>query len=315
MNVSSVLRNLVCGLVLLTWAASAAAAQRIAAPSVLECARGVRQELLQNGRLPDQVSMAAVAGGETTLTAGRALLVFAEALGGLTGTGRLAEALEAAEDGAAGVTGVSPGSPNAGAVVSVAALGQQCRALSEMSRRLGGLPLAVWVDGRRLTLAEFAGAVVVALSELAERGRLPAGIIVPRAMPPPAWTNRAGAGWRVTVTRTLTGEGEDVGDHPARPENAAPPRPQPRPRPLTLSLADGAVVSGGIVVRIDLWPEPRMLALFVDGRQRGLLNFRPYQFTVDTRTLDNGPHRIRVEAYGSATGVQTTEIVVTVANE
>lgn len=315
MNASSLLRNLGCALVLLVGAASAAPAQRIAAPSVLQCARGVHQELVQNGRLPDQVSMAAAAGGETTLTLGQAALVFAEALGGLTGTGRLPDAIEVAGDGAAGVTGASPGSPNAGAVVSVAALGQQCRALSVMSRRFGGLPLAVWVDGQRLTLAEFAGSVVAALSEFAERAQLPARIIIPRAMPPPAWTNDTAAGWRVTAAHSPGPEGEDAGGSSSRSENAARPRPEPQPRPLTLSLADGATVSGGIVLRADLWPEPRMLALFVDGKQRGLLNFRPYQFVIDTRTLNNGPHRIHVEAYGSASGVQTAEITVTVANE
>jgi len=314
MNASSLLRNLVCALVLLVGAASAAPAQRVAAPSVLQCARGVHQELIKSGRLPDQVSMAAAAGGETTLTLGQAALVFAEALGGLTGAGRLPEAIEVAGDGAAGVTGASPGSPNAGAVVSVAALGQQCRALSEMSRRFGGLPLAVWVDGQRLTLAEFAGSVAAALSEFAERAQLPARIIIPQGTPPPAWVKGAAAGWRVTAVRP-PGEGEDAGGSPSRSENAARPRPEPQPRPLTLSLADGATVSGGIVLRADLWPEPRMLALFVDGKQRGLLNFRPYQFVIDTRTLNNGPHRIRVEAYGSASGVQTAEITVTVANE
>jgi len=315
MNASSVTRNLICGVVLFAAAGSVASAQQIAAPSVVECARSVHQELIESGRLPDQVSMAAAAGGETTLSAGQALLVFAEALGGLTGAGRLPEVIEVAGHGTAGLIGVPHESPNAGAVVGVAALGQQCRALSEMSRRLGGLPLAVWVDGRRLTVAEFAGTLVVALSESGGRGQLPARIIIAQTMPPPAWTNEAGAGWRITVTRRLEGEGEEVGTNPARPASGAPSRPQPQPRALTLSLAEGATVSGGIVVRADLWPEPRMLALFIDGRQRGLLNFRPYQFPINTRTLDNGPHQIRVEAYGGPRGAQTAEVSITVDNQ
>jgi hypothetical protein len=68
-------------------------------------------------------------------------------------------------------------------------------------------------------------------------------------------------------------------------------------------------------VRADVWPEPRMLTLYLDGRQRALLNVRPYQFAIDTRGLDNGVHRIRVEAYGPPSGTQAVEIAVTVANE
>ena len=55
--------------------------------------------------------------------------------------------------------------------------------------------------------------------------------------------------------------------------------------------------------------------LRIDGQQRALLNVRPYQFPIDTRALDNGPHRIRVQSYGSGRGIETAEIVVNVANE
>jgi hypothetical protein len=312
MNRACSLRVVVAGLALLAGAAATAQARQVSPAGCWQAARGLRDQVAAGARLPDQVSVA-TADGATTLTMGQALLVFADVLGELTRPGPLPAGIEVADDARAVAAGVPTGSPNAGAPVAMAALGGQCRALGEIARLMGGLPVAVWVEGRRLTLAEFAATVTGALAAVAEGGPLPAQVIVPRVSPPPSWANGIGAGWRTVVTTPPAEDDQPPAPNPTPPARSTPPPPEPRP--LSLSLADGATISGSVVVRVDIWPLPKMLALFVDGRQRALLNFQPYQFPLDTRRLENGPHRIRVEAQGAAGGTQAIEIGIAVANE
>jgi hypothetical protein len=97
--------------------------------------------------------------------------------------------------------------------------------------------------------------------------------------------------------------------------------PPPSGNAVSTNIANGAVLSGSSVV----WTatssgSPVRLEFFIDGALSWTENFSPYQFngdpsgTLDTKTLSNGSHQLKVRATYSNNSTAEQAVTITVSN-
>ena len=80
--------------------------------------------------------------------------------------------------------------------------------------------------------------------------------------------------------------------------------------------ADGAMVSGTVAVTADASDNEAVdrVELFVDGALADTDSAAPYEFSLDTTALGDGPHTLRATAYDAATNTASDQVYVTVDN-
>jgi len=83
-----------------------------------------------------------------------------------------------------------------------------------------------------------------------------------------------------------------------------------RPRP-------GTVLSGSLLVDVEVPDDLRAdyAALLIDDEFRTITNSKPFRLPLDTRTLADGQHRIRVDAYGPDGGAVATASVLVLVRQ
>ena len=108
------------------------------------------------------------------------------------------------------------------------------------------------------------------------------------------------------------------------PTATTTPTPTPTPNPIansiTTNIADGAVLSGSSVVWTAVPSNaPSRVEFFIDGTLGTTEFYSPYRFngdsgTLDTNTLANGSHQLKVRALYADSSIAERTITVTVSN-
>jgi hypothetical protein len=198
--------------------------------------------------------------------------------------------------------------------------------------RLGVIPTAVWVDGVRLSAAQYLAGLAICIQYAYWEGELYETMFLPAYDPPQAWAPAGALGsgreW-VDIAgdeddewlgaslppagSTLAeadlpsedwqwGQYEDEGEPLAPlslpPGIAAAPRGIPE---IVLYPEPGATVGGVVDLVVSyMGPEERFVILDIDGRSRIIKNFPPYGHRWDTSELKPGTHTVRVQILGEA---------------
>jgi len=193
----------------------------------------------------------------------------------------------------------------------------QCGDTVRWVDRLHTVPTAVWVDGQRLSAAEYLAGLAICIQYAYWEGCLYDTMYLPRYRPPQSWI-----GFRLdrpaqsspaalpeeAEARTEALYWETTWPHlpqeelsgpvptlmPSQPES--PPAPAPQ---LTLFPRSGSTISGKVdLVASYLGPPARFVIFAINGATRAIMNFPPYSYRWDTSPLVAGPHTVRVQVLG-----------------
>ena len=174
------------------------------------------------------------------------------------------------------------------------------------------IPTAVWVNGARLSAAEYLAGLAICLEYSYFSGKLEDTIFLPDYSPPPAWVEHTELLVGSVEGESVEGEGEAPATEsgmmpPLIPEDATPRLVTPK---LTLLPAPGSKVSGVVDLVVGYSGPPAEFVTFgVDGQTRAITNAPPYGYRWYVTKLKPGKHEVTVKAYGE----HTVEIVAQVS--
>ena len=179
------------------------------------------------------------------------------------------------------------------------------------------IPTAVWVNGARLSAAEYLAGLAICLEYSYFSGKLEDTIFLPDYSPPPAWVEHTellvGSVEGESAEEGTAGQGEAFSAEPGMvppliPEEATPRLAVPK---LTLLPTPGSKVSGVVDLVVGYSGPPAQFITFgVDGQKRAITNAPPYGYRWDVTKLKPGKHEVTVKAYGE----HTVEIVAQVSS-
>jgi len=204
----------------------------------------------------------------------------------------------------------------------------QCGAAVSWVDTLHVIPTAVWVDGERLSAAQYLAGLAICVQHAYWEGELLDSIFLPAYAPPDSWAwgveqQSAGASEPAVIEEEEPEEllpSAGIGWEEEAPEEklpagrpllpTRPPEPvvsaQPR---LTLFPAPGSTLSGVVdLVASYSGPPARFVTIAVDGTTRAIVNVPPYGYRWDTSALTPGPHTVRVQALGEGDEVIADQI-------
>jgi len=254
------------------------------------------------GAIPDRIYIRRPQGGSTRMTSDDALVFFCRLLADWHESGALPQRIELPRRAyrsrrtpavAPYKATDEPGAPS----VKTESLARQCRAMVELVGRLRDLPQAVWVDGERISSAQFFGTVLACLAAAARDKRLPEKATVPSWRGPERWP----------ALEPLPSAEAPVRDWslPARGGRAA----------ITLQPDPKQPVGGTVTLTVSYPVRGANIEVLLDGTRKWMSNRSPFSFTWDTRTVPNGPHTMTMRAGLQDGSAQTNlERTFTVAN-
>jgi hypothetical protein len=206
------------------------------------------------------------------------------------------------------------------------------------------LPTSVFVDGERLTAAQYLAGLAICVEYADSRGGLDDTIFLPEFGPPLGWIETASA---AQTPGEGSGEGEaaaagsggdsaagaeqgtpeqSAGDQAAA-ENAAPKQPtvmepmaplaaeeepgvapQERPR-LTVFPEPGRTVSGVVELVASYTGPPAKFVMFsIDNITRAIMNIPPFGYRWNTSALPPGSHSVGVQVLGEGNVVLLNQV-------
>ena len=191
----------------------------------------------------------------------------------------------------------------AGREVSTELFLEQCAATVDWVERLRRLPTAVWVDGERLSAAEYLAGLAICIEYAYYRGELEETLYLPAYAPPDTWL----AGAETVTEEAAPAEevaAEDAGgEQPA--EVLAPVMPARVPATaarrarLELFPKPGTKLSGRVdLVASYVGPTAKFVVISIDARPRAIMNVPPYGYRWDTAAASPGLHLVQVEVIG-----------------
>lgn len=201
----------------------------------------------------------------------------------------------------------------------------QCGDTVRWVDRLHTIPTAVWVDGQRLSAAEYLAGLAICIQYSYWEETLYDSIYLPRYGPPQSWIDgsldrsaqrsfavpaeeaeaETEASYQETTEEDLLQE-EPATATPMRPPRESPPGPAPQ---LTLFPRSGSTISGKVdLVASYLGPPARFVIFAIDGATRAIMNFPPYSYRWDTSTLAPGPHTVRIQILGDKTATLVDQL-------
>jgi hypothetical protein len=254
------------------------------------------------GAIPDRIYIRRPQGGSTRMTPDDALVFFSRLLADWRESGALPQrvalpgrAYHSRRSPAVASYKASdePGAP----FVKTESLARQCRATVELVGRLRDVPRAVWVDGERISSAQFFGTVLACLAAGAQDKRLPEKVAVPSWRGPDKWP----------VLEPLPSAEAPVRDWslPARGGRPA----------IALQPDSKQPVAGMVTLTVSYPVRGATIEVLLDGARKWMSNRSPFSFTWDTRTVPNGPHTMTMRAGLQDGSAQATlERTFTVAN-
>ena len=185
--------------------------------------------------------------------------------------------------------------------------------------RLHAIPTAVWVNGERLSAAEYLAGLAICIQHAYWEGTLYDSLFLPWYGSPHSWVgirmeqsgdtvaalSAEDESWEETDAEWFDwAEAEEEGSAPllvVEPAEALPPPPPPH---LTVFPRSGSVVSGKVdLVAGYVGPAPRFVVFAVDGATRAIVNVPPYSFRWDASGAAPGPHTVRVQVLGEGDAV------------
>lgn len=283
------MRLVTCGLAVALAVTALAAGSSVSLPDALAMAKSALAIIQSTGEVPEQIQASLSRGGAIKMKADGAVLFFCNTLLRFQDKGKASDKI----DLPAGSTRLrrAPKAPDSKAQEEIArvhttALTRQCRALPLVFKRTGSLPSAVWVGDRRLSTAQFLGVVLNALSVAKEGQPLPEQVAVPLWQGPRSWPicppfdPAAAAKSGAAASDLIT----------VKPDGTSP-------------------VSGSVSVTVSYSGKLGHLEVLLDGKRRWIGNSSPFSFVWKTETVEDGEHRLTVQAVdkdGSEVRLQRT---------
>lgn len=302
-------------------------ARTVGGEAVVDLADFVAEYLAQTGTAPDYAQAQSSSGELTTLSAAEVFALLARTAHLWRFTGALPETVPIAPDEVSPPpldpedVVVPPGDEAIGREIPTEQFLAVCPAVVRFVDRVQVIPTSVWVDGQRLSAAEYLAGLAVCISYAYWEGQLYDSIVLPAYAPPYSWLGEtepaeyAGTTWEEEPAWDRGGAGESEepyweweGEEPSGV--AAPPpslplhgtaeavAPQAEPR-LMVYPEPGSTVAGVVdVVASYVGPPARFVVLTIDSQSEIIMNSPPYGYRWDTRDLEPGVHSVRVQVLG-----------------
>ncbi len=306
------------------------AGRTVPGEAVVDLAGFVAEYLGETGTVPDFVQVETAAGSLRTISAVEVFVLLARTTYLWQFNGNLPETVPIAPDEVSlpvldAEDVVAPHrNPETGREIPTEAFLAQCPAVVRWVDRLQVVPTAVWVDGQRLSAAEYLAGLAICVSYAYWEGRLYDSIFLPRYAPPQSWVGEAApidyaASAREEEDR-LAEEAEEESaeayweeEYLSEEEAYAPRTPLYGPVQEPVYQAEptlivypepGTTVSGVVdVVASYSGPHERFVIFVFDTKTEVMMNFPPYGYRWDTTTLEPGVHTVRVQVLGDEDAV------------
>lgn len=277
--------------------------------SVVQLAEFVSATLAEVGRVPDWVQVQTAGGAIRALSAAQAFALLARTVYLWETLGDLPETVPITPEEVRPPV-VDPEDlpaddfdPETGREVPTQAFLAQAEATVRWVDRLGVVPTAVWVDGQRLSAAEYLGGLAICIQYAYHEGGLYDWVFLPHYAPPPSWLAAAQlapvVGYEGPEEETMGWweEGEEPNWLESEEPIAAAAEPQP-PR-LGVLPEPGATVSGIVdLVASYSGPPAKVVVFSVAGRARAIMDSPPYSYRWNTSGLEPGVHLVGVRVLG-----------------
>lgn len=313
-----------------------------AGDSVVELAEFISTYVSNTGQLPDLVQVRTQSGNLRVLSAAEAFVLIPRAVDLWRTYEEMPETVPIApaevtrpdidpEDVPQGAVDVESGQeiPTEGFL-------EQTAATVRWIDQLQKVPTAVWVEGTRLSAAQYMAGLAICLEYAYESGELEDTIFLPAYVPPSTWaaslrtTNTGEATEEQSAENTADGSdsaeagaGEEIGAEEVAAEGLetgtggttptaslrpmtpmavaeeSAPAPEEKPK-LWIFPRPGDKVSGVVeLVASYRGPEALFVIFSVDGATRAIMNIPPYSFRWDASALPPGTHTVRVQVIGA----------------
>jgi hypothetical protein len=204
----------------------------------------------------------------------------------------------------------------------------QCAEAVRWVDRLHIVPTAVWVEGNRLSAAEYLGGLTICIQYAYYEGALQDSLLLPRYAPPNTWVARVTRVSSMASPSPPAPAEHEAGAAPqpttfeqVQPEEDAPPvtypsgalegpalEPVTRPQ-LMLFPEPGAELRGKVdLVASYRGPSARFVIFAIDGLNRAIINYPPYSLRWDTSAACPGKHTVRVTVLGDEDAVLMDQV-------
>jgi hypothetical protein len=316
-------------------------ARTVSGEAVVDLADFIAGYVAETGTIPDLAQVATMDGGTRSLTAAEAFVLLARTTYLWEFGGALPESVPISPDDVKPPVldpqdVVFPPDPEVGREVSTEQFLGQCASVVRWVDRLRVVPTAVWVDGERLSSAEYMAGLAICISYAYWEGGLLDSVFLSAYAPPQAWggnqeaayyADESAGDYSTDSSSEYTDEAYAGEEAPAEDQawTNAPLSVGPAPRAeqampeLMIYPQPGETVSGVVdVIAGYSGPRERFVTFTIDGRSEIIMNFPPYSYRWDTRALEPGAHTVRIQVFGNDKLVladQTTAFMVAATPE
>ncbi len=301
-------------------------AREVGGEATVDLADFVAEYLAETGTVPDFAQVEAADGDLRTLSAAEVFTLLARTTHLWRFTGNLPESIPLSPDQVSHPvldpddTVEPPADPEAGRGIPTEQFLAVCPAVVRWIDRLQVIPTSVWVDGQRLSAAEYLAGLAICVSYAYWEGRLYESIVLLAYAAPQSWAAGealayAEAQWQEEPLQAYEREWESEEPYweweaagstieetfTANVPLYAEAEPETPPSETTLLVfpEPGSTVSGIVDVVVSYSGPPERFVVFdVDARSEVIMNFPPYSCRWDTRELEPGVHTVRVRVLG-----------------
>ncbi|UCH34669.1 MAG: hypothetical protein JSV65_19475 [Armatimonadota bacterium] len=282
----------------------------IEANEVLRVADVVARGLARDGRIPTGAAVTLSDGRREPLSAARVFVLLARFLGNGYEDGMTPESAPLPPQTIGPLERTDQTSDvRQEQVISAADLLAQARPTADIAEGTGHLPSGVWIEGVRLTPAQFMGALATLLQHAAYTGEVPEQVAVAWCLPPLGWeTAPAAPADRAPAPGTgSSSAASEGGDGAAPAQGVMPPETDtsstaqdsefesPVPQ-LFLYLSAEEKLSGEQVLTVEYQGPALFIRLTIDGVRKAVSNMSHFTYLWDTRLERDGKHTIEVTA-------------------
>jgi len=291
--------------------------------AAIELAQFISAYLAQTGQVPDLAQARTTAGSLRALSAAEVFALLVRTVYLWRANGELPATVPIAPVGLSGPDleaedlAAGPVDQEGGQELPTEAFLAHVEATVRWVDDLRKVPTAVWVQGERLSAAQYLGGLAVCLEYAYFEGGLLDTVSLPAYAPPQSWapagTEGASDESGEAEQEWAEGSEQEAGEvetllpvAPAEPARglwaAGPPQLAVFPEP-------GATLSGRVdVVASYSGPAPTFVVFEVDNVVRAIMNLTPYSFRWDATAVAPGMHTVRVQVYGEGGLVMSEQV-------
>jgi len=298
-------------------------AQTVSGEAAVDLADFVAEHLSTTGTVPDMAQVVTSEGEPRTLSAAQVFALLARTVYLWRFAGELPDTVPLpAADIAAPVLDsediiAAPEDQDLGREVDTESFLSQVSAVVRWVDQLLVVPTAVWVDGQRLSGADYLAGLAICVSYAYWEGELYETLFLPPYAPPATWIGDQQAEYYPAAEETEpwteeTGEAVDYREEEGTEQSAVLQIRRPLTamrQPFATSQAEpelvvfpepGERISGYVdLVASYAGPPARFVIFSLDASHEVIRNYPPYSYRWDTRTLEPGIHTVRVQVIGA----------------